>query len=89
MSFLRAGAIYAAANLVAAAVPFLLLPILTRVLGPDQYGQVVNFSLLVTVCMTLAGLNAHAALGVVWFKQPREKVPRSWALHLCWRWQAR
>jgi O-antigen/teichoic acid export membrane protein len=75
MSFLRAGAIYAAANLVAAAVPFLLLPILTRVLGPDQYGQVVNFSLLVTVCMTLAGLNAHAALGVVWFKQPREKVP--------------
>lgn len=75
MKFLRAGVIYAAANVASAAVPFLLLPLLTRVLSPDEYGQVVGFSLLVTLCMTLAGLNAHAALGVVWFKKPREELP--------------
>lgn len=75
MSFLRAGVIYAAANVASAAVPFMLLPLLTRMLTPDQYGQVVSFSLLVTLCMTLAGLNAHAALGVVWFKKPRQAMP--------------
>lgn len=75
MKFLRAGAIYAAANVASAAVPFLLLPLLTRVLSPDEYGHVVGFSLLVTLCLTLAGLNAHAALGVVWFKKPREEMP--------------
>lgn len=75
MKFLRAGVIYAVANVTSAAVPFLMLPLLTRVLSPDQYGHVVGFSLLVTLCMTLAGLNAHAALGVVWFKKPREEMP--------------
>ncbi|MDM4767515.1 oligosaccharide flippase family protein [Pelomonas sp. SE-A7] len=75
MKFLRAGIVYAAANVASAAVPFLLLPLLTRVLTPEQYGQVVGFSMLTTLCMTLSGLNAHAALGVLWFKKPREEMP--------------
>lgn len=75
MSFLRSGAIYSAANVASAAVPFLLLPLLTRQLTPDQYGQVVGFVLLVTMCMTVAGLNAHAALGVLWFREVPEQVP--------------
>ena len=75
MKVLRAGAIYAVANIASAAVPFLLLPLLTRVLSPVEYGHVVGFSLLITLCMTVAGLNAHAALGVVWFKRPHEQMP--------------
>lgn len=74
MSFLRSGAIYSVANVASAAVPFLLLPFLTRLLTPDQYGQVVGFSLLVTLCMTVAGLNAHAAIGVLWFREEPEQV---------------
>lgn len=75
MSFLRSGAIYSAANVASASVPFFLLPFLTRLLTPDQYGQVVGFALLVTLCMTVAGLNAHAAIGVVWFREAPEQVP--------------
>jgi O-antigen/teichoic acid export membrane protein len=75
MKFLRAGAIYALANITSAAVPFVLLPLLTRVLGPTEYAQVVGFALLVTLCQTVAGLNAHAALGVVWFQRPRDEIP--------------
>lgn len=77
MSFktLHAGAIYAVANIASAAVPFLLLPLLTRVLGPSEYGHVVSFTLLVTICLTIAGLNAHAALGVLWFQRPQEEIP--------------
>lgn len=75
MKILRNGAIYVVANVMSAAIPLLLLPILTRALGPDEYGHVVSFALLVTFCLTLSGCNAHSALGVVWFKQPRDELP--------------
>lgn len=75
MKVLRSGAIYVVANLLSAAIPFLLLPILTRALGPDEYGHIVGFALLVTLCLTLSGLNAHAALRVIWFRQPRDEMP--------------
>ena len=52
-----------------------MLPLLTRVLGPVEYGHVVSFTLLVTLCLTVAGLNAHAALGVVWFQRPHAEIP--------------
>ncbi len=74
-SFLRAGAIYGLANVASAAVPFLLLPVLTRVLGPAEYGSVVAFALLVSLCQTVAGLNAHAAMGVVWFHRAASEMP--------------
>lgn len=75
MKFLRSSVIYAGANITSAAVPFLLLPLLTRALSPTEYGHIVGFSLLVTLCMTVAGLNAHATLGVLWFKRPHNQMP--------------
>jgi len=75
MKLMRAGTIYAIANVASAAVPFVLLPLLTRVLGPEQYGHVISFALLVTFCMTVSGLNAHAALGVAWFTRPLDEIP--------------
>lgn len=75
MSFLRNGAVYAAANITSAAVPFVLLPLLTRVLSPAEYGKVIVFSMLITACMMLSGMNVHAALGVAWFKRSRETLP--------------
>lgn len=75
MKFVRASAIYFAANVMSAAIPFLLLPILTRALSPDEYGHVVSFALLVTLCLTFSGLNAHAALGVIWFRRPQDEMP--------------
>lgn len=75
MRFLHAGAIYAAANVASAAVPFLLLPLLTRVLTPADYGHIVAFALLVTLCMPFAGLSAHSAVGVAWFNKSRDEIP--------------
>jgi O-antigen/teichoic acid export membrane protein len=70
---LRSGGIYVLANLATAGLPFLLLPILTRALGPAEYGQVVAFSLIVTLAGALAGFNVHAAVGVMWFRhEPAE-----------------
>ena len=65
-SLVRAGLIYTAANVLAAGVPFLLLPVLTRALRPAEFGQVVSFFMLVPVCAAVAGLSLHGAVGVRW-----------------------
>jgi O-antigen/teichoic acid export membrane protein len=75
MSFARAGAVYAVANVASAFLPFLLLPLMTRVLSPVEYAQVVGFALLVTLSGTAAGLNVHGAMGMIWFRKPLEEVP--------------
>ena len=73
---LRAGAIYAAANVISAGVPFLLLPILTRALSPADYGEVIIFTLLVTLSSSLCGLSVHAAVSVKWFERHQRDFPR-------------
>lgn len=73
---LRAGAIYAVANVISAGVPFLLLPILTRALSPADYGMVINFFLLVTLSTSLAGLSVNGAVSVDWFKRDAMDFPR-------------
>lgn len=75
MKLLHSGAIYATANIASAALPFLLLPLLTRVLGPAEYASVVAFMLLVTLCQTTAGLSANAALGMTFFKRSPQELP--------------
>lgn len=58
-SLLSGSAVYLLANLASAALPFALLPVLTRYLGPTEYGLVAMFQALV------AGLGAVVGFGVV------------------------
>ncbi|MFM5600762.1 lipopolysaccharide biosynthesis protein [Aeromonas veronii] len=58
---LRNSTIYLASNILNALVPFLLLPILTRYLTPDEYGQIAMFQTLITGLAALTGLNAVGA----------------------------
>ena len=73
---LRDGVIYGIANALSAGVPFLLLPILTRALSPADYGQVISFFMLVTLCSSLAGLSVHGAVAVKWFERTTVDLPR-------------
>lgn len=75
MKIFRAGAIYAMGNIASAAIPFALLPLLTRILTPAEYGQVVAFSLVTTFCTPFAGLAVPAAVSVAWFNRPRQELP--------------
>lgn len=76
VGMLRAGAIYALGNVLAAGVPFLLLPILTRALEPEQYGEVVAFFLLASVASSIAGLNVHGCVSVRWFDRQQSDFNR-------------
>ena len=85
VQLLRSGAIYGLANVMAAGVPFLLLPVLTRALSPAEYGEVVSFFMLVSVSAALAGLSLHGAVGVRWLDASRgdpKSSPPAW--RRCW-----
>jgi O-antigen/teichoic acid export membrane protein len=66
--FLGNAAIYIGANCANAAVPFLLLPILTRVLTPEDYGIATLFALFVSVAGAFTGLSLHGAVSVRFFQ---------------------
>lgn len=52
---------YLAASLINAAIPFLMLPILTRYLAPSEYGEVAVFQVWVALLTALCALGAHGA----------------------------
>lgn len=60
-------AIYALANVLNGAIPFLLLPILTRVFTPEEYGLVTLVSAVIAIMGAFTGLSAHGAVSVKYF----------------------
>jgi O-antigen/teichoic acid export membrane protein len=60
-SLMMASATYLLSNVLTAAIPFALLPILTRYLQPSEYGQVAMFQAMLSGLIAVVGLNAHAA----------------------------
>lgn len=54
-------AIYLIANILNAAIPFIMLPILTRYLNPAEYGEVAMFQTLLAALAAFTGLSVHAA----------------------------
>lgn len=66
--FLTSVVIYAGTSAVATAVPVLLLPLLTRVLSPADYGLVGLFLIYVNIATPLVGLGLNGALSVRYFQ---------------------
>lgn len=62
------GAIFLFSNLLNASIPFLLLPILTRVLTPEDYGIVAMFAIFLTLTSAFVGLSVNGAINVQYFK---------------------
>jgi len=53
--------IYTFSSILSAAIPFLLLPILTRYLSPVEYGQIAMFNIFTSALAAIVGLSAHGA----------------------------
>lgn len=60
-------AVYLASNILSAAVPFALLPVLTRYMRPEEYGQVAMFQVLVSALGAFVGLNTQGAANRKWY----------------------
>ena len=61
-------------SLLGRAVPFFLLPVLTRYLTPEDYGYVANFLVLVSLAIPFVGLNSHAAYARAFYLQDRFNI---------------
>jgi len=52
---------YLVSNVFNAAIPFALIPILTRLLTPEEYGKIAMFQVLVAALSAVTGLSVHGA----------------------------
>lgn len=66
-SFFGGSAIYVVSNVIAAAIPFLLLPVLTRYLTPGEYGEIAMFQTLVGALGAVIGLGTAGAVSRKYF----------------------
>jgi O-antigen/teichoic acid export membrane protein len=60
-SLISESAIYLSSNILNAAIPFALLPILTRYLSPDSYGEVAMFQTLIAALGSVVGVGVAGA----------------------------
>ncbi|WP_148717322.1 lipopolysaccharide biosynthesis protein [Chitinolyticbacter meiyuanensis] len=82
----RSATWYLLANLGGSAIPFLALPVLTRLLTPEQFGIAALFQAITAVMVALVGLSAPGALNVFYHQRAPEAFPRfvGSALTLVW-----
>lgn len=71
-----AALVYVVANGVSAGLPFLMMPVLTRVMAPAEYGLAAMFGVMVAVFTALAGVNTHGAVGMRYFDRAGMDFPR-------------
>jgi len=71
-ALLRGSSIYVGSAALNALILFLLMPVLTRMLNPVQYGVVATFTALVGLTSVLVGLNTHGLVSVQYFRSDRE-----------------
>jgi O-antigen/teichoic acid export membrane protein len=66
-SLFKASGIYTLSSIINAAIPFLLLPLLTRYLSPEEYGIVSMYALLLSITSVFTGLSVHGAINRAYF----------------------
>lgn len=70
----RNSVIFISFELINKAIPFLLLPILTRYLTPDDYGIIASFTALISFLAIFIGLSGHGAIDANFFRLEKNKL---------------
>jgi len=82
-SLLSGSAVYLFSNILAAAIPFVLLPILTRYLTPAEYGQVAIFQTLLAGLGAFIGISAQGSAGVKYYDDHLSKPELKYFIGNC------
>jgi len=82
-SLFSGSAVYLFSNILAAAIPFALLPVLTRYLSTAEYGQVAIFQTLLAGLGAFVGLSVHGAAGVKYYDSHATKEELKYYIGNC------
>lgn len=75
-SLISSAGIYAIANVVNSSIPFLLLPVLTRVLSPSDYGLLSMIQVIVGLLTPFIGINLHGSISRKYYEQDKIDFPK-------------
>lgn len=70
-------------NIINAAIPFMLLPILTRYMSPHEYGQVAMFQVLLSMLGAFVGLNCVGAAGRKYYDDNMSSIENKYFIASC------
>ncbi len=73
-SILKSLSVYSVANILNAAIPFLLLPILTNHLKPADFGLISMFQLILGFTIPFSGINTDGAISRQYFNTLNNKL---------------
>lgn len=74
-SLVRSSSIYTISNFINAAIPFILLPILTKKLSPVDYGVIAMFQIAVSIVYPFMGLNLEGSIQRKYFDNDNTHLP--------------
>lgn len=66
---------YVLSNFINAAIPFSIIPILTRLLNSKEYGTLGIFNIIVSLMITITGMSLHGAIFSKYFNSERVDLP--------------
>jgi len=73
-SLLGSAATYTTANVLSSLVPVLMIPIMTRILSPSDYGIVAVFNSAVAYLVVAVGLGVQSTIPIQFYRLAREEV---------------
>lgn len=72
----RSAGIYTISNIVNQAIPFLIMPVLTRCLSPTDYGVTATFQVLVGFVAPFTGLSIQGAIARKYYDKDEVDLPK-------------
>jgi O-antigen/teichoic acid export membrane protein len=76
MNLLKSVSVYAVNNIINASIPFLLIPILTHCLKPEELGMMTNVQVFISFTLPFVLLAMHGAVNTAFFREKKEDFPR-------------
>ncbi|MGH8638284.1 MAG: lipopolysaccharide biosynthesis protein, partial [Burkholderiales bacterium] len=70
-SLARASGVYGVSTVLTRAIPFFLLPVLTRYLSPEDFGKAAMFTVAASVTLPFVGFATDSAIGRQYFERDR------------------
>jgi len=74
-SLIQSAGIYTTTTMINSAIPFLLIPVLTRYMSPSDYGIVAMFGVLVSFISPFTGLSIHGAVARQYYEREQVHMP--------------